>query len=61
MPEFPTVHHEEGVLPFTHQQVDILMLTAIDNQLVQATKLLGSQAGRTRDTIIREVVVPESI
>ena len=27
MPEFPTVHHEEGVLPFTHQQVNILMLT----------------------------------
>ena len=26
---------------------DILLLTAIDNNLVQATKLLGSQAGRT--------------
>lgn len=35
---------------------DILMLTAIDNQLVQATKLLGSQAGRTLDTITREVL-----
>lgn len=33
---------------------DILMLTAIDNNLVQATKLLGSQAGRTLDTITRE-------
>lgn len=33
---------------------DILLLTAIDNNLVQATKLLGSQAGRTLDTITRE-------
>lgn len=36
---------------------DILLLTAIDNNLVQATKLLGSQAGRTLDTITREVLV----
>jgi hypothetical protein len=35
---------------------DILMLTAIDNNLVQATKLLGAQAGRTLDTITREVL-----
>lgn len=35
---------------------DILLLTAIDNNLVQATKLLGSQAGRTLDTITREVM-----
>ena len=35
---------------------DILMLTAIDNNLVEATKLLGDQAGRTLDTIIREVL-----
>ena len=35
---------------------DMLMLTAIDNNLVQATKLLGSQAGRTLDTITREVL-----
>lgn len=35
---------------------DILMLTAIDNNLVQATKLLGSQAGRTLDAITREVL-----
>lgn len=35
---------------------DILMLTAIDNTLVQATRLLGSQAGRTLDTITREVL-----
>ena len=36
---------------------DILLLTAIDNNLVQATKLLGSQAGATLDTITREVLV----
>ncbi len=35
---------------------DILMLTAIDNNLIQATKLLGAQAGRTLDTITREVL-----
>ena len=35
---------------------DMLMLTAIDNNLVQATKLLGNQAGRTLDTITREVL-----
>lgn len=36
---------------------DVLLLTAIDNNLVQATKLLGSQAGRTLDTITREELV----
>ncbi len=35
---------------------DVLLLTAIDNNLVQATKLLGSQAGATLDTITREVL-----
>ncbi len=35
---------------------DVLLLTAIDNNLVQATKLLGGQAGRTLDTITREVL-----
>ena len=35
---------------------DILLLTAIDNNLVQATKLLGNQAGATLDTITREVL-----
>lgn len=35
---------------------DMLMLTAIDNNLVQATKLIASQAGRTLDTITREVL-----
>ena len=32
----------------------MLDLTAIDDNVVQATKLLGSQAGRTLDTIIRD-------
>lgn len=36
---------------------DVLLLTAIDNNLVQATKLLGSQSGQTLDTITREVMV----
>ena len=35
---------------------DLLLLTAVDNNLVQATKLIASQAGRTLDTITREVV-----
>lgn len=35
---------------------DVLMLTAIDNNLVWATKLIASQAGRTLDTITREVI-----
>ncbi|MCI1958796.1 MAG: N4-gp56 family major capsid protein [Clostridia bacterium] len=35
---------------------DMLLLTAIDNNLVQATQLLGDQAGRTLDTITREVL-----
>ena len=35
---------------------DILQLTAIDNTLVETTKLLGSQAGMTMDTITREVL-----
>lgn len=35
---------------------DMLLFTAIDNNLVQATKLLGAQAGSTLDTITREVL-----
>lgn len=35
---------------------DLLMLTAIDNNMLQATELLGSQAGRTSDSITREVI-----
>lgn len=35
---------------------DVLILTAIDNNIVEATKLLGDQAGRTLDTVTREVL-----
>ena len=35
---------------------DIVQLTAIDNTLVQTTKLLGAQAGATLDTLTREVL-----
>lgn len=35
---------------------DMLMMTAIDNNLVQATKAIASQAGRTLDTLTREVI-----
>ncbi len=35
---------------------DMLMLSAIDNNLVQAVELLGAQAGRSIDTITREVL-----
>ena len=35
---------------------DILDLTTLDPAILQATKLLGSQAGRTLDTITREVL-----
>lgn len=36
---------------------DVLILTAIDNNLMEAIELLGDQAGRTLDTITREVLV----
>ena len=35
---------------------DMLLLAAIDNNLVQATKLLGDQAGRTLDRVTRETL-----
>lgn len=35
---------------------DMLLLTAIDNNLVEATDMLGQQAGLTLDTITREVL-----
>ena len=47
-----TVHQYGGYVEFS----DLLLLTAVDNNLVMATKLLGSQAGRTLDTITREVL-----
>jgi N4-gp56 family major capsid protein len=36
---------------------DVLEYTAIDNTLVQAAKLLGSQMGRTLDTLCRDELV----
>lgn len=38
------------------QMTDLLDLTAIDNNLVEATKLLGAQAGRTLDALTRDEV-----
>ena len=35
---------------------DMLILTAVDNNIIQATKLLGNQAGATLDAITREVL-----
>lgn len=35
---------------------DLLDLTAVDNNLLEAQVLLGSQAGRTLDTVTREVM-----
>lgn len=36
---------------------DMLLLTAFDNNMKEIVKILGSQAGRTSDTITREVLV----
>ena len=35
---------------------DVLELTAIDNVIVEATRLLGDQAGLTMDTVVRDVL-----
>ena len=35
---------------------DVLELTAIDRNIEQATKLLGSSAGRTLDTVVRDII-----
>ena len=37
-------------------QSDVLELTALDNTIVEATKILGNQAGLTLDTITRNVL-----
>ena len=37
-------------------QSDVLELTALDNTILEATKLLGRQAGITLDTIVRNVL-----
>ena len=38
------------------QMTDLLKLAAIDNNLTQASKLLGAQAGRSKDALTRDVV-----
>ena len=37
-------------------QSDVLELTALDNTILEATKLLGRQAGLTMDTVVRNVI-----
>ena len=37
-------------------QSDVLELTALDNTIPEATKLLGKQAGSTLDTVVRDVL-----
>ena len=37
-------------------QSDMLELTSLDNTILEATKLLGRQAGITLDTVVREVL-----
>ena len=36
---------------------DLLELTAIDNVILETTRLIASQAGRTLDTVVRDVLV----
>jgi N4-gp56 family major capsid protein len=48
-----TINQYGAWVPLT----DILLLTAIDNNLVQATELLGDQAGRTLDTLTRNEIL----
>lgn len=36
---------------------DILTMTAIDNNVLEATKMIAGQAGRTLDTITREILM----
>jgi N4-gp56 family major capsid protein len=37
-------------------QSDVLELTSLDNTILEATKLLGRQAGATLDTVVRDVM-----
>ncbi len=38
------------------EQSDVLELTAIDNTIVEATKILGRQAGSTLDAVVRNIL-----
>ncbi len=42
-------------------QSDVLELTAIDNTIVEATKLLGRQAGLTLDAVVRNEIVSGTV
>lgn len=46
------VHQYGGWVPIT----DVLQTTALDNNVLQATKILASQAGRTLDSVTRDVM-----
>ena len=46
------LHQYGGWTPLT----DVLQMTAIDNNVVQATRVLARQAGRTMDSTTREVL-----
>ncbi len=46
------LHQYGGWTPLT----DVLQMTAIDNNVVQATRILASQAGRTMDSLTRDVL-----
>ena len=47
------LHQYGGWVPIT----DVLKTTALDNNVLQATKILASQAGRTLDSVTRDVLV----
>ena len=47
------VHQYGGWVPIT----DVLKTTALDNNVLQATKILASQAGRTLDSVTRDILV----
>ena len=38
-------------------QSDVLELTALDNTIIEAAKVLGNQAGLTLDTVVRNVLI----
>ena len=46
------VHQYGGWVPLT----DMVQMTTIDNNVVQATSVLASQSGRTMDTIVRYIL-----
>ena len=46
------LHQYGGWTPLT----DVLQMTAIDNNVVQATRVLASQAGRTMDSVVRDIL-----